>query len=65
LNGKGYGSYTQGGVSGFAHVYHVNGYTIVVAVGAQVRLLGVTKGTYSKITEVLPKPVKAGTFSMS
>ena len=65
LNGKGYGTYTQGGVSGPGHVYALKGYTIITASGTQVRMLGITKGTYSKFTEVAPVPIKTGTFKLT
>ena len=65
LNGKGYGTYTQGGLSGPGHVYALKGYTIITASGTQVRMLGITKGTYSKFTEVAPVPIKTGTFKLT
>ena len=65
VNAKTYGTYTQGGVTGPGRVYVFKGYTIIIASGTQVRLEGITKGTYSKITEIAPKPVKTGTFKLT
>jgi hypothetical protein len=65
VNAKGYGTYFQDGLSGPGHVYVFRGYTIITASGTQTRLLGITKGTFSKFTEVAPVPIKEGHFKLT
>ncbi len=67
LNPKGFGTYSQGAVSGAGHIYVVNGRTDVVAYGTDLRLRGSRAAIppSSKFTETAPLPVKTGRFRVN
>jgi hypothetical protein len=45
--------------------FATNGSTIIAATGAHVRLLGVTRGTFSQFTEVVPLPIQVVHFKLA
>ena len=64
VNATGFGTYTQGILTGFGWVTTVNGTTSIAALGKNLFLAGSTNGTKSRFVEVVP--VKAiGTFTLS
>ena len=65
VNGNGTGTYKQGAVPGMGRVFVLQGVTVAAAYGTQVRLLGATKGTWSRFTELAPVPIKTGTFQLT
>ncbi len=65
VNAKGFGTYTQGSLSGFGWVTVVKGTTAIAALGKNLFLAGSTKGTKSSFLELAPTPIKFGTFTLS
>ena len=65
VNGKGFGTYTQGIFTGFGWVTVVKGTTVIAALGNNLFLTGTTNGTKSAFVELAPAPVKFGMFSIS
>jgi hypothetical protein len=65
VNGKGFGTYTQGILTGFGWVTVVKGTTAIAALGKNLFLVGSTKGTKSSFLELAPTPIKFGTFKLS
>jgi hypothetical protein len=65
VNSKGFGTYTQGTVSGSGSVNVVHGTTVISAYGKNLALLGAIAGTHSLFFELLPSPIKSGTFTLT
>ncbi len=65
VNAKGFGTYTQGALSGFGWVTVVKGTTVIAALGKNLLLAGSTNGTKSSFLELAPAPSKFGTFTLS
>ena len=65
VNAKGFGTYTQGILTGFGWVTIVKGTTQIAALGKNLFLAGTTKGTKSSFVELAPTPIKFGTFTLS
>ena len=65
VNDKGFGTYTQGALSGFGSVTTVNDSTVIGALGKNLALAGSTNGTKSSFVELAPTPIKFGTFTLS
>ena len=65
VNANGFGTYTQGSLSGFGWVTVVKGTTAIAALGNNLFLVGTTKGTKSSFVELAPTPMKFGTFTLS
>ena len=65
VNAKGFGTYTQGILTGFGWVTIVKGTTAIAALGKNLFLVGATKGTRSSFLELAPTPIKFGTFTLS
>ena len=65
VNAKGFGTYTQGILTGFGSVTVVKGTTIIGAVGKNLLLAGTTNGTKSSFVELAPTPIKFGTFTLT
>jgi hypothetical protein len=60
-NAKGFGTYTQGILTGFGSVTTVKGTTVIGALGKNLLLAGSTSGTKSSFVELAPTPIKFGT----
>ena len=65
MNAKGFGTYTQGMLSGFGWVTTLKGTTSIAALGKNLALFGSTNGTRSSYVELAPKPFKLGTFTLT
>ena len=65
MNAKGFGTYTQGSLSGFGLVTTVRRTTVIGALGKDLALAGSTNGIKSGFVEVAPAPGKIGTFTLS
>jgi hypothetical protein len=64
VNAEGFGTYTQGPVSGWGSVTTIRGTTFVGAFGNNLRLRGATNDTKNGLVEVAP--LKAiGTFTLN
>jgi hypothetical protein len=65
VNAKGFGTYTQGSVSGFGSVTTMGRTTVIGALGKNLALFGSTNRTKSAFVELAPTPIKVGTVALS
>ena len=65
VNAMGFGTYTQGILTGFGWITTVKGTTDIAALGKNLFLVGTTEGIKSSFLELALTPIKFGTFTLS